>query len=86
MKMYEIQWRMKAVKQLRNIPDSDGKKIREAVTKLEDPQTWGDVKRLTEHKFDYRLRVGNYRVLFNNEKTLKILTVEEVKKRDNQTY
>ena len=84
--MYEIQWRIKAVKQLRRIPQSDGKKIRDAVTKLEDPQTWGDVRPLTEHQFDYRLRVGNYRVLFNNEKTLKILTIEEVSKRDDQTY
>jgi len=45
-----------------------------------------NVKMLTNHNYDYRLRVGNYRVLFDWDTEIKIISIEEVKKRDEQTY
>jgi len=44
------------------------------------------VKALTNHQFNYRLRVGNYRVFFDYADTIKIITIEEVEKRDERTY
>ena len=38
------------------------------------------------HRFDYRLRVGRYRVLFNYADVVKIIEIQEVKKRDERTY
>jgi hypothetical protein len=38
------------------------------------------------HAFGYRLRVGNYRVLFNVLETVEVVNIEEVKKRDERTY
>lgn len=35
---------------------------------------------------DYLLRVGRYRVLFNYDGAVQIVTIEEVRKRDEQTY
>jgi len=35
---------------------------------------------------DYRLRVGNYRVLFNWDGEIKVVESEEVKKRDERMY
>ena len=65
-------------------------KIQDAVTKLENSETWGDVRKLVNHEYDYRLRVGDYRVLFNatNDETIEIndVSIEEVKKRDDRTY
>jgi len=38
------------------------------------------------HEYTHRLRVGNWRVLFNAFDEVSIVSVEEVKKRDEQTY
>ena len=32
------------------------------------------------------MRVGQYRILFNYEEIIKIISIEEVKKRDERTY
>ena len=45
-----------------------------------------NVKALTNHKYQYRLRVGNYRVFFNFDGVIHIVSIEEVKKRDERTY
>ena len=45
-----------------------------------------NVKALTNHECDYRLRVGNFRVLFNLFESIEVITIEEVKKRDERTY
>lgn len=34
----------------------------------------------------YRLRVGRYRIFFSNDDAISIITIEEVKKRDDRTY
>lgn len=44
-----------------------------------------DIKPLKNHTHQYR-RVGNYRVLFDIETGLHIISIEEVKKRDERTY
>jgi mRNA-degrading endonuclease RelE of RelBE toxin-antitoxin system len=41
---------------------------------------------LTNHTHGHRLRVGNYRVLFNVLATVEVINIEEVKKRDERTY
>jgi mRNA interferase RelE/StbE len=51
-----------------------------------EPEKAANVKRLRSHDYDYRLRVGNYRVFFDVEKTVEIVWIEEVKKRDERTY
>jgi len=45
-----------------------------------------DIKSLSNHNDGFRLRVARYRVLFDNIETLKIIEIQEVKKRDNHTY
>ena len=60
--------------------------IVKAVEGLERWPECGNVKRLTNHKNDYRLRVGRYRVFFNVHAQIEIVMVEEVKKRDERTY
>lgn len=87
---YKVEWKRKAFKQLAKVQRQQQSKIQDAVTKLEDSATWGDVKKLVNHEYDYRLRVGNYRVLFNatNNESIEIndVSIEEVKKRDERTY
>lgn len=87
---YQISVTKKALKQLRPIPRQQQIRIYGAIRKLEDSATWGDVRKLVNHEYGYRLRVGDYRVLFNatDDRTVEIneVVVEEVKKRDDRTY
>lgn len=82
---YKVEWKRKAVKQLTKVQQQQQGKILDAVTKLENSETWGDVKKLVNHDYGYRLRVGDYRILFNatNDKTIEIndISIEEVKKK-----
>ena len=62
----EIEIRSKAEKDLRAIPKRDGERIAKAIVAL-GTGTAGDVKRLTNFTPEFRLRVGNWRVLFEIE-------------------
>lgn len=63
---YTIEFKPRAVKDLAAIGKSDAQRI---ITKIEELQNdlAGDVKRLTNFTPEYRLRVGDYRVLFEVE-------------------
>jgi len=45
-----------------------------------------NIMALENHKYEHRLRIGRYRVFFNIETALKVIWIEEVKKRDGRTY
>lgn len=61
--MYRIEVKPKAIKDLKNISKSEARKIIDGVLNLEK-RLKGDIKRLTKFTPEYRMRVGNYRVLF----------------------
>ena len=85
--MNAINWQPKALRQLRKVDAHVGKQIRAAVsTELLDLSKARNVKALTNHEYDYRLRVGNYRVFFDFEGAVRIVSIEEVRKRDERTY
>lgn len=85
--MNTINWTTKAVKQLSKLPGQQNKAVRAAVSsELVDLAQARNVKKLTNHAYGYRLRVGNYRVFFEFDGSVRIVTIEEVKKRDEQTY
>jgi mRNA-degrading endonuclease RelE of RelBE toxin-antitoxin system len=44
------------------------------------------VRALVNHKYGYRLRIGEWRVFFDVKQHLEIIEIEEVKKRDEHTY
>lgn len=85
--MNTINWTPKAAKQLRKLPVDDQVNIRDEVqAKLSVfPQCLG-IKRLANHEYSYRLRVGNYRVFFEFDGQIKLVSIDEVKKRDEHTY
>ena len=90
---YKVEWSAKANKQFAKLQKRDQASILEATRKLADSETWHNVRKLVNHQYSHRLRVGNYRVLFDaddsplrEEKELRVLDVQEVKKRDDRTY
>lgn len=74
------------VKQLRKINKADQPKIYDAAQALAHMPNVQNVKSLVNHQYGYRLRVGNYRILFDWDGGVKIVNIEEVKKRDEHTY
>lgn len=84
--MYTIDWSGKAKKQLRLINSIDKKRIIRAVDLLIDFEHALNVKKLIDHQYGYRLRVGRYRVLFDANTNIKIIAIQEVVKRDERTY
>ena len=85
--MNTINWQPKALRQLRKIDVHAGKQIRTAVSsELVDLASARNVKALTNHEYGYRLRVGNYRVFFEFDGAIRIVSIEEVRKRDERTY
>ncbi len=84
--MHHIEWKQKAIKQLKQIDKTQQKKIVIASKNLTNLPDCQGVKALENHKYQYRLRVGRYRVLFDVESEIKIINIEEVKKRDGRTY
>ena len=63
----EIEIRSKASKDLQKIPEPDGKRIAAAIMALGGGMK-GDVKRLTKFTPEYRLRIGDWRVLFEADR------------------
>ena len=85
--MNAINWQPKALRQLRKVDARAGKQIRAAVsTELLDLSEARNVKALTNHEYGYRLRVGNYRVFFDFDGAVRIVSIEEVRKRNERTY
>ncbi|HCQ50212.1 MAG TPA: cytotoxic translational repressor of toxin-antitoxin stability system [Achromobacter sp.] len=84
--MFSINWCKKAVRQLAKVEGPDRRRIANAVTTLADLPNVPNVMALTNHQYGYRLRVGNYRVLFDADVVIRIIDIQEVKKRDDNTY
>ena len=86
--MKAITWHNRARKQMKRIPKQYQDAIFQSVDKL---ATFPDceslnIKSLKNYKYDYRMRVGRYRVVFDDKKTIKVIAIQEVKKRDDRTY
>jgi len=76
---YGIEFKPKAINDLRSLPKQIQGKILEKIQLMENDLA-GDVKKLTNFTPEYRLRVGNYRVLFEIEN--ENIVVYRVKPRD----
>ena len=79
---YRIEFKPQAIKDCKKIPRKEVQKIFEKIDKMSN-DLQGDVKQLTNFTPEYRLRVGDYRVLFEIEE--KIINIYRVRHR-KQAY
>ena len=63
---YDLEFKPKSLKDCKSIPRQDLDKIFEKIEAMTNDLA-GDVKQLTNHSPEYRLRVGSYRILFEIE-------------------
>ena len=61
----QIEIRKSAIKDLKHIPEPHKSKIHSKVLELKNFPNLQNIKKLTNFEPAYRLRVGNYRVLFD---------------------
>ncbi len=84
--MFELIFTERALKSLKKIPKNDAAKILDKLENIiKKPSSSTNIKQLTAHPLaTFRLRVGNYRVLFDKEDTLKIIEIIEIGHRKNR--
>ena len=63
---YTSELKPRAIKDLKSIPLKERERIMARIDRMEE-DLQGDVKKLTNHTPEYRMRSGNYRVLFEVE-------------------
>ena len=82
--MKRIEWKSKALRQIRKIKDQNTKNmIYDAVDTLSNFPNCLNIKKLKTRN-EYRFRVGSWRIFFTD--SIKILYIEEVKKRNERIY
>jgi mRNA interferase RelE/StbE len=64
---YDVQFKPRAVRDIERLPSRIQTQVLARIEKMSNDLK-GDVKRLTNFTPEYRLRVGDYRVLFEIEK------------------
>ena len=82
-----INWKPKALKQLEKVKETAMRqRIYTEVQALSNFPECPGVKKLVNHDYSYRLRVGDFRVFFEFNGNIHIISIEEVKKRNERTY
>ena len=61
---YDLRFQSRALKDLRQLDKNLSKRIVDRIEIMSEDLR-GDVKKLTDHSPHYRLRIGDYRVLFD---------------------
>ena len=69
---YDIQFKPKAVKDIEDLPSRMQARILARIEEMSNDLK-GDIKRLTNFTPEYRLRIGDYRVLFEIEEEAIII-------------
>lgn len=85
--MYKVLYSNRAAKSLRRLDKTTLKRIIKAVDSLsQNPLLLGHIKLTGFGKADYRLRVGNFRILYTFDSKQKVLIIADVKRRTTTTY
>jgi mRNA interferase RelE/StbE len=77
MTSYKIEWKQSAKKELKKLDRQIIPRILQAVESLADNPYSSGSKKLIGSKSNYRLRVGDYRIVYNIQSS--ILTIEIIK-------
>jgi mRNA interferase RelE/StbE len=82
--LYNIDLPKRVAKQLDKIPDKDYSSVSKAIQNLkQDPRPFGSKKL---HESLYRIRVGDYRVLYWIDDKAKTLIITKAERRRERTY
>jgi len=81
MERFSIQWRNSTKKDLRSLPREDVVRIVEAVSLLADEPLPHGSQKLTGAERTYRIRVGDYRIVYEVFSDAHVVEVQRVRHR-----
>ncbi|MCF7830789.1 type II toxin-antitoxin system RelE/ParE family toxin [Candidatus Gracilibacteria bacterium] len=84
--MFSILISRAAQKEFDSIPRPLQKRMKEIILKLENFSKLSGAKKLKGEKTIFRIRSGNYRIIFAVEEQNKVIKITHIRKRDDQTY
>lgn len=87
--MARIEWTRPGLKDLKKLQRKEQNAVIDKLDELaqEPPPPNLDVRKLTDRGDEYRLRVGNYRVIYTViDGTPQVLRIQRVLRRTSQTY
>ncbi|MEK7708494.1 MAG: type II toxin-antitoxin system RelE/ParE family toxin [Pseudomonadota bacterium] len=81
-KPYSLLIRSQAKKKLQGLPRSERVRIAEKLEQLgrNPDDSWLDIKKLEGEPY-FRLRVGNWRIIFERHDVVRIIAIEKIKPR-----
>ena len=84
--MYQVLLSRRAHRALRDPPAEDARRVADALLRLQDdPRTMGVIRLTGLAIAEYRLRVGNYRILFDIDDEGSVVEVLDIRRRSEQT-
>ncbi len=75
---YKLEWKKSARKEFKKLPKEDRRKIIESIENLVIAPFEGDFRKLVNYKNAYRIRVGDYRVIYKVFKQLLVIEIIRV--------
>jgi len=82
---YRVELVKRAVKEYHAIPSHERLNVKAAILGLEKNPRNTQIKKLQGREY-YRLRVGDWRVIFSISDKLKVVTIISVERRTSTTY
>lgn len=83
---YRVELSRRAQRQLDRIPDRQAERIWNAILGLREDEAPPGAKRLAGAAPNWRLRVGEYRVLYSLFRGDGLITIDSIKRRTTTTY
>jgi mRNA interferase RelE/StbE len=81
MNEYQIKFKSSAAKEFRKLPSGIKERIREAVNQLtKNPLPTGVIKLKGEDRL-FRIRIGNYRIVYEIDDSVKLVLITRVRHR-----
>ena len=78
---YRIEWKPSAAKELKRLPRDIVPRVVKAVGELADEPFPSDVVKLQGSQFTYRIRVGDYRVIYTVVTNVLVIEIVRVRHR-----
>jgi mRNA interferase RelE/StbE len=78
---FRIEWKKSTQKDLRKLPANVAERIVEAVENLSDNPFPQGIEKLSGSQHAYRIRIGDYRVIFEVVRESKLVEVQRVRHR-----
>lgn len=82
---YRVELVKQAVKEYEAVPKQERQRLKQAILKLEAHPRGTQIKKLEGRDY-YRLRVGNWRVIFAISDKLHVVTILAIERRTSTTY